>query len=321
MRLSFLVAACDEELFLPRCLASLAAIRAFHPDTEILVGLDGCTDRSEAIARGFSGVVIEVFSPRGGKHAVVNRLLERATGEIAVVHDADLEFVAGPEDLRRLEEVFSDPRVGGLADHASVTWHPEKIRRVDQALYLGDAWHSLLFLEYKTRLFAREEGGRRFLEGAGLPPLFFVNIFRRSLVTPQQTLCDDGERALQILRKGYRLALLSLETPPYQKTLAVRFDCRSTLRARFRGLLASRQLEEAYGIGALPAAPRLTGYCGYVLRNLPRLRRPRAWLGLGLVAALYLLAAARLGLWKLRHAGKTPISSVEGWALRMRRHA
>ena len=87
-RVSILVAARDEELALPRCLASLRALRYPAGLLEILVGDDASTDRTVAVAaaamQGFAGQfrVVSIVGNLGrarGKANVLAHLMRQAT--------------------------------------------------------------------------------------------------------------------------------------------------------------------------------------------------------------------------------------------------
>jgi cellulose synthase/poly-beta-1,6-N-acetylglucosamine synthase-like glycosyltransferase len=98
-RVSILVAARNEEAALPRCLASLRALDYPAELLEILVGDDGSTDRTRAVAAaalaGFAGQyeVLPIESNLGqarGKANVLAQLTHRATAEYFLITDADI---------------------------------------------------------------------------------------------------------------------------------------------------------------------------------------------------------------------------------------
>ena len=102
-RVSILVAARDEELALPRCLASLRKL-AYPPGLlEILVGDDASTDRTAAVAeaamRGFEGQfrvvpVAETLGRARGKANVLAHLARQATTDFFFITDADISLPA-----------------------------------------------------------------------------------------------------------------------------------------------------------------------------------------------------------------------------------
>jgi glycosyltransferase involved in cell wall biosynthesis len=105
-RVSVLVAAYNEAATVGEALDRLAALPF---ETEIVVVDDGSTDATPAILAGRSDVVV-LRQPNRGKGAAVRRALARATGEICVIQDADMEY--DPADLPSLVA----PIVEGRAD-------------------------------------------------------------------------------------------------------------------------------------------------------------------------------------------------------------
>ena len=81
---------------------------------EVLVVSDGSTDETdrllERLAREDPRVTFFRQEPRAGKTAALNRMLERAHGEIVVFADANSMY--SPDTIRRLVAPFADPQVG-----------------------------------------------------------------------------------------------------------------------------------------------------------------------------------------------------------------
>lgn len=80
--------------------------------TEVLVGCDGCSDRTGELARSVSLPNARVFEfpERAGKLSVLNRLVREARGEIVVFSDASSLLRA--DAIRMLVRHFEDSRVG-----------------------------------------------------------------------------------------------------------------------------------------------------------------------------------------------------------------
>ena len=102
-RVSILVAARDEATALPRCLASLRALDYPAELLEILVGDDGSTDGTAAVAeaamRGFAGrfrvvPITETLGLARGKANVLAHLTRHATAEYFFITDADISLPA-----------------------------------------------------------------------------------------------------------------------------------------------------------------------------------------------------------------------------------
>jgi cellulose synthase/poly-beta-1,6-N-acetylglucosamine synthase-like glycosyltransferase len=81
--------------------------------SEVLVGSDGSTDRTDSIVRDLASgdPRIRLLSlPRGGQSATQNALLAASSGEVLVLTDAETRYLPGC--LAALADVFRDPRVG-----------------------------------------------------------------------------------------------------------------------------------------------------------------------------------------------------------------
>ena len=69
---------------------------------------DGSTDDSAAIARAQAGVAVHEYHPNRGKGAAVRHGIERASGELILIQDADLEY--DPQDYLALLPPLCDGR-------------------------------------------------------------------------------------------------------------------------------------------------------------------------------------------------------------------
>jgi len=108
-------------------------VRALPVDLEIIVVDDGSTDGTRGILEseieGKLGQVI--YQPLNrGKGAAVRAGLERVTGEVVVIQDADLEYE--PEDLldllrpiekKKADVVYGSRFVSGKAHRVLLFWH------------------------------------------------------------------------------------------------------------------------------------------------------------------------------------------------------
>ncbi len=110
MKLSIIIPVFDEETtvkeIIDRC-------RALPLDTEIVVVDDGSSDGTrDVLAKedGADGVTVCYHEKNRGKGAAIRTGIEKCTGDIVVIQDADLEYV--PEEFPALVE----PIVDGYAD-------------------------------------------------------------------------------------------------------------------------------------------------------------------------------------------------------------
>ena len=108
---SVAIAAHNEEATIERAVQSILMQPYPGPPIQVLVGLDGCTDRTAAILAANADPRLTVLDlPRAGKALTDNRLVEAARHEVVVTTSAGAEFASG--SLVRLLEPFRDSRVG-----------------------------------------------------------------------------------------------------------------------------------------------------------------------------------------------------------------
>jgi cellulose synthase/poly-beta-1,6-N-acetylglucosamine synthase-like glycosyltransferase len=190
---------------------------------EVLVVSDGSTDDTdrllEGLAREDSRVRFFRQEPRAGKTAALNRMLERAQGEIVVFADANSMY--SPDTIRKLVAPFADPVVGYTSG---------RMLYVDpQRSLIGDG----------CTAYMRYENGLRTLE-SGIGSVVGVDggidAVRRSLYRPMQPeQLPDLVLPLAIVEQGARVVYVPeavLEETTLTNTSAeYRMRVRVTLRA------------------------------------------------------------------------------------------
>jgi cellulose synthase/poly-beta-1,6-N-acetylglucosamine synthase-like glycosyltransferase len=90
----------------------IAQVDGDVPLLEVIVGSDGSTDETDRIVTELAGHdprIRLLVLPRAGQTATQAALFDAAAGEIVVLTDAETRFA--PDCLRRLGDVFRDPRV------------------------------------------------------------------------------------------------------------------------------------------------------------------------------------------------------------------
>jgi hypothetical protein len=208
---------------------------------------------------------------------------------------------------------FDDPKVGGLGDHFTTSFDEEKVKRVSSLLYLGDAWTSLSTLQAKMERCVKIVDGKAFVDPSKPDFMFYVHIYRKNAVDDQQTLCDDGERMIQMLGKGYTVRLLDIESKPYMKASYDSIGFRGFFKQRFRGFVAQRQISMVYPSfngGSIFSYRHTLFQLG---RNLVRIRRFRGYLGLVFWWAIAVAAFIKFRI------SPPAIGTTEGWKLRASR--
>jgi len=191
---SVLVVARDEERTIEGRLRNLLALDYPPERLEILVGSDGSTDATVAIARRFAadGVRVVAFAASRGKAAVLNDLTERARGRILVLADARQRFA--PDALQRLVLPFADPRVGAVTGELILTDDPDRCEA--GAAGIGFYWRYEKFIRGHESCIDSTIG----VTGA-------IWAVRRRLWRrlPDGTLLDDVLGPMRVVRRGYRV--------------------------------------------------------------------------------------------------------------------
>ena len=187
-RVTIVIAAFDEEACIRQKVENCLALE-YPPDRlEIVVGCDGCTDRTAAVARetGRGRVRVAELSPRQGKASVLARLVPSAQGDIVVLTDANVEFHQGA--IRALARRFRDPSVGAVVGRL-------RLRTLDGAGE-GAYWAYESFLKYL-------EGKLGCVLGANGGIYAIRRILFPSL--PGDTITDDFLVPLRIAVRGWKV--------------------------------------------------------------------------------------------------------------------
>jgi cellulose synthase/poly-beta-1,6-N-acetylglucosamine synthase-like glycosyltransferase len=114
-KISFLIAAYNEETNIGRKLEQTLALDYPADKLEVLVLSDGSTDRTDGIVKSFADPRVRLLrmEPRRGKTAAQNRGARQAGGEILVFSDATTVYHS--QALRFLASRYEDPTVGAAS--------------------------------------------------------------------------------------------------------------------------------------------------------------------------------------------------------------
>lgn len=115
MKISVVITAYNEEVYLPQCLKALAAQDYPRENFEIIVVDNNSTDKTAAIARDFGARVIE--EKRQGYVFGLNTGMHAAKGEIIAVTDADT--VVSKDWLKSLANSFNEAGVVAVTGGAN----------------------------------------------------------------------------------------------------------------------------------------------------------------------------------------------------------
>lgn len=191
---SVLVAAHNEAACIEAKVKNTAELDYAPGKHELLVGSDGSTDATEALARKHEGPFVRVLStPRGGKAAMLGRLAEHATGDLLVFTDANT--VLGRGALLELARAFEDPDVGCVLGNLRLVGRGEAGRSE------GAYWrYERLLKLWESRL------------GAGTGAAGGLYAIRRRLwrPLPSGTVVDDFLVSMRVLLAGEKVAFAPL---------------------------------------------------------------------------------------------------------------
>jgi cellulose synthase/poly-beta-1,6-N-acetylglucosamine synthase-like glycosyltransferase len=189
-RITIVFSAFDEEQWIVRKVENCLALDYPAEKLEILVGCDGCTDRTAQLAREAGGgrVTVHELSPRAGKAAVLSRLVPLARGDLVVLTDANVMLEPGA--AKALARRFRDGAVGAVVGRLRL-YNPSR-QEFEETLY----WRYETTLKYL-------EGQRGCVLGAN-GGLYAI---RRLLFSPLEpdTVTDDFVVPMRIALRGWRV--------------------------------------------------------------------------------------------------------------------
>jgi cellulose synthase/poly-beta-1,6-N-acetylglucosamine synthase-like glycosyltransferase len=218
------IAARNEEACLEEKLRSVLALDYPRDRLEILVGSDGSTDRTEAIAGAFAEDGVRLLALQGprGKAAVLNDAVALARGEILVMTDA--RQTLADDAVRRLVSCFADPKVGAVSGELHLVSSPELPARG-----VGLYWR------YEK---AVRQAESRFDSTVGVTGAIYA--LRRALFKPldPRTILDDVAVPMEIVMGGYRV----LFAPKASAFDRIESDPEREYRRKVRTLAGNYQL-------------------------------------------------------------------------------
>jgi cellulose synthase/poly-beta-1,6-N-acetylglucosamine synthase-like glycosyltransferase len=184
------VCAYNEERAIASKVENLLALRAREPHLEILVYVDGATDRTAEILRTYgSKIDLHVATQRRGKTYGMNLLASKAKARILIFTDANV--LMDMDCVRDFRRYFADPDIGCVSGNLIYTNGGASATASSGSVY----WR----FEEAVKKLEMESGSMMGADGS-------VFAIRRSLhQPPPEHLIDDLYVSLMILCGGYRV--------------------------------------------------------------------------------------------------------------------
>jgi cellulose synthase/poly-beta-1,6-N-acetylglucosamine synthase-like glycosyltransferase len=184
------VCAYNEERGIARKVENLLALRAREAGLEILVYVDGASDRTAEILREYeSQIDLHIATERRGKTYGMNLLASKARAPILIFTDANV--LMDMECVRDFRRYFADPEIGCVCGNLVYTNGGASVTASSGSVY----WR----FEEAIKKLEMESGSMMGADGS-------VFAIRRSLHNPPpEHIIDDMYVSLMILCNGYRV--------------------------------------------------------------------------------------------------------------------
>ena len=185
--LTVALAAHDEQTCIRQKVENCLALDYPPEKLEVLVGCDGCTDRTAELARATGDARVTVVEgPRSGKATVLSQLVPRARGDVVLLTDANTLLDRGA--AKALARHFQEPSVGAVVGRLRL--YNRVKRDYEESLY----WKYetvLKFYEGKLGCVLGANGGLYAVRRLLFQPL------------PRATIIDDFVVAVRIAARGW----------------------------------------------------------------------------------------------------------------------
>lgn len=257
--ITFLIPAHNEEKTV--CFALDNLMKIDYPQAEIIVCLDGCTDRTKEIVQQYENVKIVENERKLGKIATIQKAFSLCTGNIIVVHDSDwiLHFEKG--GIKKLVNCFDDPQIGGLhfPNHFPFLDSAEGVKKIRDFAFLGRVWWAKFMHDYQIKHQTKRIGDILYVDEEKMNFPFLINIFRKDLIGELKTTHDDAEFALHILQQDYRIRIID-RTFPYFVNRDNAGKTKDIFKKKTKGRIGWRQIKKTYNHSFSTLYPKIFFY-------------------------------------------------------------
>jgi len=282
-KLSFLMAAHNEEKMIPIALKRLVEVHKDYPYIEVLIGLDGCTDKTSEIVRGFirKHKFFRVFemNERKGKQAVIEKLEPHVKGDIIIIHDADWVFVyKTKKDLLDFISLFDNEKIGGIADSIDSEMSKPNFWQIKSLGFLASAWGNHFLTEYMKKRFARKiDNNLMAYEENKIKFYPFLDVYRKEAMDKTRHKSelragDHVERTIRIFNAGYEIITFNNKDWPHWNVIYNEQSVKDLIKQKIRGIVAKKKIQSAYSF-KIPFFGFYVPFLFYIIKNSFKTKR------------------------------------------------
>ena len=313
MKISFLMAAHNEEKIIRKPLENFRKIHQMDKNVEFLIGLDGCNDKTEGIIKEYRFVKYYKFDGRNGKPVIIDNLIKKSKGEIIIIHDADwILNIKDKDKWIKLKKEFNDKSLGGIAESYPIEYIPNKINKIKSIGHLGSLWGNYLWMDFQKKYYTYKKDKKTYIKPSKNSFPFLVNIFRKKLYHKNITLGDDFERTIDILRKGYKIIIPINEEFPRMIAAYDTIRLRDIGKQKERTALAREQVFKKYNI----KINLFNFYIPLLLHSLKNLKKINDYKG----KTAFFIWLITFSIGAIKNKLKTKKKTTkEGWLMRAKR--
>jgi len=320
-KISFLMAAHNEEKIIEKALEKLIKFHEDYPDMEVLIGLDGCTDNTLSIVKRFSqkNKFLKYFelNERNGKQAILEKLEPHIKGDIVIIHDADWSFVYNSKkDLIEYISLFDNPKIGGIADSISSEFCRDDFKEINSIGFLASAWGNHFLIDYIKKKFTEKKYNYYVYDIKKMKFFPFLDVYRREAMKKTRhkeelRAGDHVERTLRIINAGYDVIAFDNPNWPHFMVNYNKQSIKDLINQKVRGIVAKKKIQSSYNV-KIPFFGFYVPFLSYVVLNSFKVKRLRDFAAIYtyLFVMFYSIILAKI---------KQRASVKEIWSLRIKR--
>ncbi len=188
-KVSIIIPAYDEELFLRRKLENIFALNYPKELLQVIVVTDGSTDQSNKIVESFPFVQLLFINERKGKAAAINRAMPFVTSPYVIFTDADT--ILNVNSVQFILSHYQNEKIGGVACEKRIFLSKNNSK---------SNYAEGLYWQYESFIKQMESEVHSVIGAAGEFFSIKTNLFQ---TLPEDTILDDFIISSIILKKGF----------------------------------------------------------------------------------------------------------------------